>query len=56
MSYPLKKLDEGIDRAIAHCMATGEAPVGFVLHKVSWRDTWRRARRHSGERPPGRPA
>ena len=33
MSYPLKKLDEGIDRAIAHCMATGEAPVGFVLDK-----------------------
>ncbi len=33
MGYTVKQLGEGIDRAIDHCLVTGEAPVGFVLHK-----------------------
>ncbi len=29
----VRELSDGIDRCIDHCMKTGEAPVGFVLHK-----------------------
>ncbi len=28
-----RELSQGIDRCIEHCLATGEAPVSFVLHK-----------------------
>ncbi len=33
MGLTAKELSDGIDRCIAHCIDTGEAPVGFVLHK-----------------------
>ena len=33
--YRSRELGEAIDRCIAHCMETGEAPVAFVLHKFT---------------------
>ena len=33
MTPTVRELSDGIDRAIQHCLTTGDAPVGFVLHK-----------------------
>lgn len=33
--YRAGELEEAIDRCVAHCLATGEPPVGYVLHKFT---------------------
>ncbi len=33
--YKAKELEEAIDKCVAHCVETGEPPVGYVLHKFT---------------------